>query len=48
MAVSAGAAKHSDPVWKCAWVEQSAGRDEALITISTDGRIVQWNTAKVT
>ena len=38
--------KHSDPVWGLKWVDQGAERGEVLVSISTDGRITQWNMKK--
>jgi len=38
--------KHADPVWKVHWLDRGPDRDELLITISTDGRLVQWSTEK--
>jgi hypothetical protein len=45
-------AKHRDPVWELKWVEHDRvmgdeqSRGETLVTISTDGRIVQWSIRK--
>jgi len=38
--------KHSDPVWKVRWVKRGPDRDEALVSISTDGRVTQWSLKK--
>lgn len=38
--------KHTDPVWQLAWVDQGAERGEVLVSISTDGRVIQWNMKK--
>ena len=38
--------KHRDPVWSVQWVKRGADRDEALVSISSDGRITQWNLKK--
>jgi WD40 repeat protein len=44
--------KHRDPVWQVKWVdrEQSIGdtqaRAEAIVSISTDGRVCQWHLRK--
>jgi len=38
--------KHTDPVWQLAWVDQGAERGEVLVSISTDGRVTQWNMKK--
>ncbi|CAK8676221.1 dynein axonemal intermediate chain 4-like [Clavelina lepadiformis] len=42
--------KHSGPVWQLCWVEREKGvgddRGEILVSISADGRIVQWSIRK--
>ncbi|XRA96346.1 dynein axonemal intermediate chain 4 [Pycnococcus provasolii] len=38
--------KHSDPVWKLHWVEKGSERGEALVSTSSDGRVVEWSTSK--
>ena len=38
--------KHTDPVWQLKWVDQGAERGEHLVSISTDGRVTQWNMKK--
>lgn len=38
--------KHCDPVWKLKWIKQGPDKDEALVSISTDGRVTQWNLKK--
>ena len=38
--------KHTDPVWQLKWVDHGAERGEVLISISTDGRVTQWNMKK--
>ena len=43
-AVSGG--KHSDPVWRVKWLDRGQDHDEPLITISSDGRVVQWSISK--
>ncbi|KAG4095944.1 WD40 repeat-like protein [Neocallimastix lanati (nom. inval.)] len=41
--------KHNDPVWDMKWVERERilgdeqSKGEILMTISTDGRVIQWN-----
>jgi len=41
--------KHYDPVWDMKWVERERilgdeqSKGEILVTISTDGRVIQWN-----
>ena len=44
---SAGSGQHSDPVWQVRWVDRGADQEERLVTISTDGRVTQWATTKV-
>jgi len=42
-------AKHLGPVWSVKWVERERGtedREEVLISISHDGRVVQWTIRK--
>ncbi len=38
--------KHCDPVWSVRWVKRGADMDETLVSISSDGRITQWNLRK--
>nr|XP_024398603.1 WD repeat-containing protein 78-like isoform X2 [Physcomitrium patens]PNR38334.1 hypothetical protein PHYPA_021445 [Physcomitrium patens] len=38
--------KHADPVWKVQWVDHTAEHGEALVSISTDGRVSQWSIKK--
>jgi len=39
--------KHTDPVWALRWVDHGAERGgEHLVSISTDGRVMQWNMKK--
>ena len=40
------AQKHMDPVWECKWVDKGPERGESLVTIATDGRILEWNMKK--
>ncbi len=47
MSSSARTGKHSDPVWKLKWVDRGLEQEELLVSISTDGRVTQWSTAKV-
>ena len=35
-----------DPVWQVKWVNKGAERGEALVSISTDGRVVEWGMKK--
>ena len=37
--------KHLDPVWKVRWVEAGAPAS-TLVSVSTDGRVTRWDTAK--
>lgn len=40
--------KHHDPIWEIKWVEREgivgddSSRGEALVSVSTDGRVTQW------
>ncbi len=45
---SAGSGQHSDPVWQVRWIDRGLEQEERLVTISTDGRVTQWATTKVT
>lgn len=47
MASATSTGKHSDPVWKLRWVDRGIEQQEVLVSISTDGRVTQWSTAKV-
>lgn len=39
--------QHSDPVWNLKWVRRgNDNAEEWLISVSTDGRVVQWSIAK--
>ena len=38
--------KHTDPVWQVKWVDHGPERGEALVSISTDGRVTQWSMKK--
>ena len=33
-------------MWKLKWIKQGPDKDEALVSISTDGRVTQWNLKK--
>lgn len=37
---------HTDPVWQVNWVSKANERVESLVSISTDGRVLQWSTKK--
>lgn len=38
--------QHSDPVWNLKWVRRGTEGLEILVSVSTDGRVVQWSIAK--
>jgi WD40 repeat protein len=44
--------KHRDPVWELRWVpeeqlhSEEEAKSEVLVSVSTDGRVVQWSTRK--
>jgi dynein intermediate chain 4, axonemal len=40
------AGRHSDPVWQLKWVDKGMEQREGLVSISTDGRIMEWSTSK--
>ncbi len=46
---TAASGAHAEPVWGLAWVPAAGGVNdsETLVSISTDGRIVQWSVNKV-
>eukprot|EP00607_Mallomonas_marina_P008937 CAMPEP_0182422554 /NCGR_PEP_ID=MMETSP1167-20130531/8285_1 /TAXON_ID=2988 /ORGANISM="Mallomonas Sp, Strain CCMP3275" /LENGTH=1009 /DNA_ID=CAMNT_0024600719 /DNA_START=93 /DNA_END=3122 /DNA_ORIENTATION=- len=37
---------HTDPVWQVRWVMKGQERQEILVSISTDGRVLEWNLKK--
>jgi dynein intermediate chain 4, axonemal len=37
---------HSDPVWQVKWLAKGHDRTETLISISTDGNVLQWSLKK--
>eukprot|EP00605_Chrysophyceae_sp_TOSAG23-4_P002671 GSChrysophyteH1.ASY1.ANO1.2947.1 assembled CDS len=39
-------AGHTDSVWQVKWVPRGAERVETLVSISTDGRVLQWSIKK--
>ncbi|XP_078576118.1 dynein axonemal intermediate chain 4-like isoform X1 [Branchiostoma floridae x Branchiostoma japonicum] len=48
---SENSGKHSAPVWQLKWVERDRGahgdeRGEVLVSVSADGRVVQWSIRK--
>ena len=38
--------KHTDAVWDIKWVDKGAEQGEALVSISTDGRVTEWSVKK--
>mmetsp|Transcript_4872 Transcript_4872/g.10298 ORF Transcript_4872/g.10298 Transcript_4872/m.10298 type:complete len:769 (-) Transcript_4872:228-2534(-) len=38
--------KHSDAIWNIKWIDKGSDMPDALVTISTDGHIVQWSMKK--
>ena len=42
------AGKHSDVIWELHWTSNSKGNDkgESLVSVSSDGRIVEWSMKK--
>ena len=46
---TAGGGAHAEPVWGLAWVPAAGGVNdsETLVSISTDGRVIQWSVSKV-
>ncbi|KAK9844200.1 hypothetical protein WJX81_007836 [Elliptochloris bilobata] len=46
MAAGRGSGGHEDPAWHVRWVARGPERGEALVSISTDGRVTQWATSK--
>jgi WD40 repeat protein len=37
---------HLDPVWNLKWIVRGVERLETLVSISTDGRVLEWNLKK--
>lgn len=37
---------HVDPVWQVRWIVKGQDRVESLVTISTDGRVLEWSLKK--
>ncbi len=37
---------HLDPVWQVKWIVRGVERLETLVSISTDGRVLEWNLKK--
>jgi len=37
--------KHTDIIWELKWVERD-GKGEALVSISGDGRVIEWSMKK--
>jgi WD40 repeat protein len=40
------ATKHMDPVWEVKWVDKGPERGESLVSIATDGRVLEWSMKK--
>eukprot|EP00281_Chroomonas_sp_CCMP1168_P011036 CAMPEP_0206279230 /NCGR_PEP_ID=MMETSP0047_2-20121206/37914_1 /ASSEMBLY_ACC=CAM_ASM_000192 /TAXON_ID=195065 /ORGANISM="Chroomonas mesostigmatica_cf, Strain CCMP1168" /LENGTH=721 /DNA_ID=CAMNT_0053709171 /DNA_START=20 /DNA_END=2186 /DNA_ORIENTATION=- len=38
--------KHSDSVWEVRWVDKGSEKAEALVSVSSDGRVTQWSMTK--
>lgn len=38
--------KHMEPVWQVQWINKGIERGESLVSISTDGRVVEWSMKK--
>jgi len=38
--------KHMEPAWQLAWIDKGAERGEALVSVSSDGRVAEWNMKK--
>jgi WD40 repeat protein len=38
--------KHSDAVWELVWVDKGSERGEALVSVSSDGRVSLWTMSK--
>mmetsp|Transcript_28201 Transcript_28201/g.63812 ORF Transcript_28201/g.63812 Transcript_28201/m.63812 type:complete len:738 (-) Transcript_28201:345-2558(-) len=38
--------KHSDAVWEVRWIDKGSERGEALVSVSSDGRVTQWSMSK--
>ncbi len=38
--------KHLDPIWQLQWVDQGDERGESLVSVSSDGRVIQWSIKK--
>jgi len=38
--------KHIDTVWETQWVDRGAEKGEFLVSISSDGRIIEWSMKK--
>ena len=37
---------HTDPVWYLKWITNTAERTETLVSISSDGKVLEWNLKK--
>jgi WD40 repeat protein len=38
--------RHSAPVWQVKWVDKGVDQAEGLVSISSDGRVMEWSTSK--
>jgi WD40 repeat protein len=38
--------KHLDPVWGVQWIYQGDDRGESIVSVSSDGRVLQWSIKK--
>uniref|UniRef100_A0A7S3NQ65 Dynein axonemal intermediate chain 4 n=1 Tax=Aureoumbra lagunensis TaxID=44058 RepID=A0A7S3NQ65_9STRA len=38
--------KHTDPIWQVQWIDKGSERGEILVSISTDGRVLEWSVKK--
>jgi murein DD-endopeptidase MepM/ murein hydrolase activator NlpD len=46
LASAQGEGKHMDPVWQVMWVDRGSEKGEVLVSISTDGSVMEWTTNK--
>jgi hypothetical protein len=46
MESSTSSGKHSEPVWQVRWANKGEEKGETLVSISTDGRILEWSLKK--
>jgi WD40 repeat protein len=38
--------KHTDIIWELQWVDKQEGKGEGLVSISGDGRVIEWSMKK--